>query len=141
MDDDTIQNHSPAPRLPFPPLTRSHILHCSIHRWHPRYRSITPKARLIPLTPPFITYLRSDGILLPPEPYAQDVDFSSTETDSGIFSSPSTPTSTFSNNKSTPPDRPQILKSSTIFSLNSNSKNQRRHSFQTLRSHPFHNHK
>lgn len=106
MDDDTIQNHSPAPRLPFPPLTRSHILHCSIHRWHPRYRSITPKARLIPLTPPFITYLRSDGILLPPEPYAQDVDFSSTETDSGIFSSPSTPTSTFSNDSSSEDDPP-----------------------------------
>jgi hypothetical protein len=24
-------------RLPFPPVTYSHILHCSYHEWHPRY--------------------------------------------------------------------------------------------------------
>jgi hypothetical protein len=24
-------------RLPFPPITYSHILHCSYHDWHPRY--------------------------------------------------------------------------------------------------------
>jgi hypothetical protein len=24
-------------RLPFPPTTYSHILHCSYHDWHPRY--------------------------------------------------------------------------------------------------------
>ena len=24
-------------RLPFPPVTYSHILHCSYHDWHPRY--------------------------------------------------------------------------------------------------------
>ena len=32
-----------------------------------RYRSLTPKARLIPLLPPFLSYLRADGIKLPPE--------------------------------------------------------------------------
>lgn len=32
-----------------------------------RYRSLTPKTRLIPLSPPFIEYLRSDGIVLPPD--------------------------------------------------------------------------
>ena len=32
-----------------------------------RYRSITPKARLIPLSKEFVRYLRSDGIVLPPE--------------------------------------------------------------------------
>jgi hypothetical protein len=26
-------------RLPFPPTTYSHILHCSYHDWHPRYAS------------------------------------------------------------------------------------------------------
>ncbi|KAH8695095.1 cell cycle control protein Cdc123 [Talaromyces proteolyticus] len=54
-------------RLPFPPVTRSHILHCSYHYWHPLYRALTPKARLIPLTDPFISYLLADGIVLPPD--------------------------------------------------------------------------
>ncbi|RAO64999.1 uncharacterized protein BHQ10_001011 [Talaromyces amestolkiae] len=54
-------------RLPFPPVTRSHILHCSYHYWHPLYRAITPKARLIPLSDAFLSYLRADGIVLPPE--------------------------------------------------------------------------
>ncbi|KAL9104378.1 MAG: hypothetical protein Q9163_000678 [Psora crenata] len=54
--------------LPFPTLTRSHILNCSYHSWYPRYRSLTPKARLVALSVPFLTYLRADGIVLPPEP-------------------------------------------------------------------------
>ena len=53
-----------------------------------RYRSITPKARLIPLSPSFLTYLRSDGIVLPsstPPSPSLDID-----DDSGIFTSSST---------------------------------------------------
>ena len=62
----------PPSRLPFPPLTASHILNCSAHSWHPRFRSITPKARLIALTQPFLDYLRADGIILPSEGNADD---------------------------------------------------------------------
>ncbi|PGH09941.1 cell division cycle protein 123 [Helicocarpus griseus UAMH5409] len=69
--------------LPFPPLTRSHILHCSYHYWHPKYRSITPKARLIPLTDAFLDYLRADGIILPPQDDARSV---LADDDSGIYS-------------------------------------------------------
>ncbi|KAK2803851.1 hypothetical protein FQN50_006859 [Emmonsiellopsis sp. PD_5] len=65
--------------LPFPPLTKAHILHCSYHYWHPIYRSITPKARLIPLTDAFLDYLRADGIVLPPHKTISD-------DDSGIYS-------------------------------------------------------
>ncbi|KAH1623989.1 hypothetical protein KXX31_000654 [Aspergillus fumigatus] len=54
-------------RLPFPPVTYSHILHCSYHQWQPRYRTLTPKSRAIPLTPSFVSYLRANGIVLPPE--------------------------------------------------------------------------
>ncbi|EEA26906.1 hypothetical protein TMatcc_004810 [Talaromyces marneffei ATCC 18224] len=54
-------------KLPFPPITRSQILHCSYHYWHALYRAITPKARLIPLSDAFLSYLRADGIVLPPE--------------------------------------------------------------------------
>ncbi|KAL9075197.1 MAG: hypothetical protein Q9161_001883 [Pseudevernia consocians] len=53
--------------LPFPPVTKSHILNCSYESWYLRYRSLTPKARLIPLSASFLSYLRADGIILPPE--------------------------------------------------------------------------
>jgi hypothetical protein len=48
-----------------------------------RYRAITPKARLIPLPPAFLDYLRSDGIVLPPE---EGDNPSWSDNDSGIFS-------------------------------------------------------
>ncbi|KAF2031661.1 D123-domain-containing protein [Setomelanomma holmii] len=69
--------------LPFPPVTKQHILNCSYHCWHPRYRAITPKARLIPLPPAFLDYLRSDGIILPPE---ETDNATWSDNDSGIFS-------------------------------------------------------
>ena len=72
--------------LPFPPLTRRHILNCSYHAWYPRYRSITPKARLMALPPAFISYLRADGIVLPPEPLQHANTSGDIDTDSGIFS-------------------------------------------------------
>ncbi|KAJ5667383.1 hypothetical protein N7507_003247 [Penicillium longicatenatum] len=71
-------------RLPFPPITYSHILNCSYHNWHPRYRTLAPKSRVIPLSPQFITYLRVDGIVLPPEPVRpRDDDDLDTFSDSG----------------------------------------------------------
>ena len=75
-----------SPCLPFPPLTRRHVMNCSYHVWHPRYRSLTPKARLIPLSPNFVSYLRADGIVLPPEPLPPRHIPGDIETDSGIFS-------------------------------------------------------
>ncbi|MCJ1395317.1 hypothetical protein MMC18_008201 [Xylographa bjoerkii] len=81
-------SEAPLTRLPFPHLTKSHILHCSFHFWHPLYRSTTPKARLIPLSLPFLAYLRADGIVLPsstPPSPSLDID-----DDSGIFISSST---------------------------------------------------
>ncbi|KAL4976501.1 cell division cycle protein [Aspergillus desertorum] len=66
-------------RLPFPPVTYSHILHCSYDYWQPKYRALTPKSRIIPLTPSFVSYLHADGIVLPPEitpPTDDDDDFS-----------------------------------------------------------------
>lgn len=77
----------PLMELPFPPITKTHILHCSYHSWYPRYRlrhplitsraeqgryrSLIPKARLIPLSASFLSYLRADGIILPPEDIPQ----------------------------------------------------------------------
>lgn len=49
----------------FPAVTKAHILNCAYPRWHPVYRALTPKTRIVPLTPDFISYLREDGIVLP----------------------------------------------------------------------------
>ncbi|KAL9089793.1 MAG: hypothetical protein Q9165_005587 [Trypethelium subeluteriae] len=76
-------------RLPFAPVTKSHISHCSYHHWYPRYRAITPKARLIPLSPQFLSYLRADGIVLPPDISEPQTDWS--DSDSGIFSATDNP--------------------------------------------------
>jgi len=69
---DRPSSPQPLTKLPFPPVTKSHILHCSYHYWQPKYRSISPKARLIPLAKPFLDYLRADGIVLPSEPNTKD---------------------------------------------------------------------
>ncbi|KAI9677673.1 MAG: hypothetical protein M1817_006628 [Caeruleum heppii] len=76
----------PLTRLPFPPITRQHILNCSYASWHARYRALTPKARLLPLTPSFLAYLRADGIVLPPHDDPTSTQTSWTDSDSGIFS-------------------------------------------------------
>ncbi|KAF2427169.1 cell division cycle protein-like protein [Tothia fuscella] len=79
-----IEVSEPLTRLPFPPLRKQHILNCSYHSWHPLYRKITPKARLVPLTAPFLDYLRADGIILPNEDEPSPVAWS--DNDSGIES-------------------------------------------------------
>ncbi|KAK4632822.1 Cell division cycle protein [Fulvia fulva] len=86
IDDDASSSSTPS-TLPFPPVTKSQIMHCSYHYWHPKYRAITPKARLIPLTQPFIDYLRADGIILPDD--EEPVDH--WDSDSGVFSSSDNP--------------------------------------------------
>ncbi|KAK2747109.1 hypothetical protein FQN57_002364 [Myotisia sp. PD_48] len=58
--------------LTFPPCTKDHILHCSYHSWYKLYRAISPKARLIALSQPFVNYLHADGIMLPPDDNAVD---------------------------------------------------------------------
>jgi hypothetical protein len=57
----------PLQSLPFPDIHPQQILNTSFHSWYPVFRSVTPKARVIPLTAAFIDYLRADGIILPPE--------------------------------------------------------------------------
>lgn len=53
-----------------------------------RYRSLTPKTRLIPLSSAFIEYLRSDGIVLPPEDGSQQSSLN--ESDEDFWLSPTT---------------------------------------------------
>jgi D123 protein len=84
MADEIDLNPKVPSVLPFPPLTKSHILNCSFHSWHPRYKSHTPKARLIPLSRPFIDYLRADGIILPHDTPTVNHEWS--DNDSGIYS-------------------------------------------------------
>ncbi|KAL3472309.1 D123-domain-containing protein [Aspergillus californicus] len=68
IEPNTADSSAETPqRLPFPPITYSHILHCSYDYWQPRYRTLVPKSRIIPLSGPFVSYLRADGIVLPEE--------------------------------------------------------------------------
>lgn len=78
-----MSTQEPLTELPFPPVTKQHILNCSFHNWHPKYRAITPKARLVPLPSAFVDYLKSDGIVLPPE---ENDNGTWSDDDSGIFS-------------------------------------------------------
>ncbi|RDW56432.1 hypothetical protein BP5796_13181 [Coleophoma crateriformis] len=64
-DDSAGTTPPPLTRLPFPPLTKSHILHCSYDYWHAKYRRHALKSRIIPLSAAFLSYLREDGIVLP----------------------------------------------------------------------------
>lgn len=75
------EDEGPLERLPFPPVTKQHILNCSYSSWYPkfvnqshpivshltelRYRTSTLRSRLIPLTTAFLDYLREDGLWLP----------------------------------------------------------------------------
>ncbi|RDL35280.1 Uncharacterized protein BP5553_07211 [Venustampulla echinocandica] len=73
----------PLMRLPFPPVQKSQILHCSYDYWHQKYRSSTLKSRIIPLSAPFLSYLREDGIVLPPETQATNSNYEDNTTSEG----------------------------------------------------------
>lgn len=40
-DDMSDTTESGATALPFPPITKAHIMNCSYHSWHPKYVSHT----------------------------------------------------------------------------------------------------
>ncbi|KAF2154864.1 D123-domain-containing protein [Myriangium duriaei CBS 260.36] len=86
QEEASSSSASPLPTtLPFPPLTKSHILACSYPSWYSLFRPHTPKARVIPLPATFTSYLRSDGIVLPPS--RPGTPRASTSDDEGFFSS------------------------------------------------------
>jgi D123 len=85
MEEIDLQPKLPR-TLPFPPLTKSHIMNCSYHSWYPKYRSSTPKARVIPLSTSFVSYLRADGIILPHDTPTQRLPQDWSDNDSGVFS-------------------------------------------------------
>ncbi|MCJ1268198.1 hypothetical protein MMC22_008084 [Lobaria immixta] len=103
--DHDCEERPPSPEtlteLPFPPVTKSHILNCSFHSWYSSYRRLTPKARLLPLSSPFLEYLRADGIVLPSEGDINQI--SSNDTDSGTFSYPASPVSSESGDEEPDP--------------------------------------
>ncbi|KAK6534716.1 hypothetical protein TWF281_006018 [Arthrobotrys megalospora] len=66
----------------FPLPTRQAIVNCSYPEWYKKYRGITGKARVVPLTLAFLDYLRADGIILPPDTPVVPI----SDKDSGVFS-------------------------------------------------------
>ena len=87
--------------LPFPPITTKHILNCSYNSWYPIFRPHTPKARIIPLSDSFITYLRADGIILPPDTPSQTTNTTTNDNDSGYSDSDSDSTTSTASSSST----------------------------------------
>jgi len=71
----------PLTKLPFKPVTKAHILHCSYENWYPKYRSLALKSRLIPLTTAFLDYLREDGLWVPDDEPWQETPWSSEHAD------------------------------------------------------------
>ncbi|BFZ57865.1 hypothetical protein PYCC9005_004920 [Savitreella phatthalungensis] len=74
----------------FPPLLRSHVLACSYSAWHPLFRHISPRVRIIRNLPrAFIGYLDEDGLMLPqdkprPPPRLQEISSESSFEDEGF---------------------------------------------------------
>ncbi|KAK6350708.1 hypothetical protein TWF718_003894 [Orbilia javanica] len=66
----------------FPLPTRQAIVNSSYPEWYKKYRGITGKARVIPLTAGFLEYLKADGIILPPDTPVVPI----SDRDSGVFS-------------------------------------------------------
>lgn len=50
----------------FPPVTGQDVINCSFSLWYTKYHRLAPRARIIkPLPDEFLTFLKSDGIVLP----------------------------------------------------------------------------
>ncbi|KAK4123228.1 D123-domain-containing protein [Parathielavia appendiculata] len=72
IEPTASQGTLPEGELPFPPVTRDHILHCAYDYWFPKYRASCIRSRIIPLTPDFISWLHEDGIILADEGSSKD---------------------------------------------------------------------
>ncbi|KAK6506941.1 hypothetical protein TWF481_005399 [Arthrobotrys musiformis] len=70
----------------FPLPTRRAIINSGYPEWYKRYKGITGKARVIPLTTEFLDYLKADGIILPPDTPVVPI----SDRDSGVFSATNT---------------------------------------------------
>ncbi|TIB68603.1 hypothetical protein E3P77_00973 [Wallemia ichthyophaga] len=50
-----------------PLLYKQDVLNCQFSKWHSKYRKLSSKAKVVPLSNDFIEYLNSDGIVMPAE--------------------------------------------------------------------------
>lgn len=50
-----------------PPLHIEDVLNCQFSKWHSKYRKLSSRAKVVPLSNDFIQYLNSDGIVMPVE--------------------------------------------------------------------------
>ncbi|KAF2860454.1 D123-domain-containing protein [Piedraia hortae CBS 480.64] len=88
MQEDHKLTFEPTAQPEFSPIIKSHILNCSYNAWYPIYRHLAPKSEIIPLTKPFIEYLKCDGIVVPPDkPSSQDDDSDNSFTSTSSFAS------------------------------------------------------
>ncbi|KAI9656373.1 MAG: hypothetical protein M1831_004625 [Alyxoria varia] len=53
--------------LPFPPITKQHIINCSYQNWYSKYKGFAYSAYPVQLSETFILYLLDGGFVLPPD--------------------------------------------------------------------------
>ena len=51
-------------------MKREHVLNCNFSVWYPKFKNITIRSRVIPLSKEFVDYLKADNVVLPGEPVA-----------------------------------------------------------------------
>jgi len=49
-------------------MKREHVLSCNFSVWYPKFKNITIRSRVIPLSKEFVDYLKADNVVLPGQP-------------------------------------------------------------------------
>jgi len=49
-------------------MKRQHVLNCNFSVWYPKFKNITIRSRVIPLSKEFVDYLKADNVVLPGDP-------------------------------------------------------------------------
>ena len=52
-------------------MKRKHVLNCSFSAWYPKYKNVTIRSHIIPLSKEFVDYLKADSVVLPGQPASQ----------------------------------------------------------------------
>lgn len=49
-------------------MKRQHVLNCNFSAWYPKFKNVTIRSRIIPLSKEFVDYLKADNVVLPGDP-------------------------------------------------------------------------
>ncbi|XP_001641838.2 cell division cycle protein 123 homolog [Nematostella vectensis] len=49
-------------------MKQQHVENCNFSSWYPRFKNVTIRSKIIPLSKEFVDYLKTDGVVLPGKP-------------------------------------------------------------------------